>query len=207
MIFPRPPFLLRILTSGSVYWRIPVKEKCIYLTFDDGPIPEVTPWVLETLKSFNAHATFFCVGENVSKHKDIYKLLLEAGHRTGNHSFHHIKAWNTKKELYLDDVDKAHDLINSRLYHPPHGQLTFPLIRILRKNFSIIMWSLLSYDFDLSVTPEKCLAIVLKHTKPGDIVVFHDSLKAEPRLKYALPEFLKHFHSKGFVFRSLPENI
>src|ERR1035437_3358402 len=207
MIFPRPPFLLRILTSGSVYWRIPVKEKCIYLTFDDGPIPEVTPWVLETLKSFNAHATFFCVGENVSKHKDIYKLLLEAGHRTGNHSFHHIKAWNTKKELYLDDVDKAHKLIDSSLYRPPHGQLTFPLIRILKKNYSIIMWSLLSYDFDRSVTPEKCLSILLNQTKPGDIVVFHDSLKAEPRLKYALPEFLKHFHSKGFVFRSLPENI
>jgi peptidoglycan-N-acetylglucosamine deacetylase len=207
MIFPRPPFLLRILTFGSVYWRIPVKEKCIYLTFDDGPIPDVTPWVLETLKSFDAHATFFCVGENVNKHNDIYKLLLEAGHRTGNHSFHHIKAWNTKKELYLDDVDKAHDLINSRLYRPPHGQLTIPLIKILKKNFSIIMWSLLSYDFDLSVTPERCLAILLKQTKPGDIVVFHDSLKAEPRLKYALPEFLKHFHAKGFVFRSLPENI
>jgi len=207
MIFPRPPFLLRFLTLGSVYWRIPVKEKCIYLTFDDGPIPEVTPWVLETLKSYDAHATFFCVGENVSKHNDIYKLLLEAGHRTGNHSFHHIKAWNTKKELYLADVDKAHNLIDSHLYRPPHGQLTFPLIRMLRKKFSLIMWSLLSYDFDLSVTPEKCLAILLKQTKPGDIVVFHDSLKAEPRLKYALPEFLKYFQAKGFVFRSLPENI
>jgi len=207
MIFPRPPFLLRILTLGNVCWGIPVKEKCIYLTFDDGPIPEVTPWVLEKLSSFEAHATFFCVGENVKKHSDIYKQLLEAGHHTGNHSFHHIKAWNTKKEFYLNDVDQAHEVIDSRLFRPPHGQLTIPLIRALRKNFSIVMWSLLSYDFDQSVTQEKCLEILLKHTKAGDIVVFHDSLKAESRLKYALPKFLNHFHSKGFVFRSLPDNI
>jgi len=207
MIFPRPPFLLRLFTFGKVFWRLPVKEKCIYLTFDDGPIPEVTPWVLETLKSFDAHATFFCVGENVIKNNDLYKQLLEAGHRTGNHSYHHIKAWKTKKEFYLDDVKRAHEVIDSHLFRPPHGQLTFPLIRTLRKNFSIVMWSLLSYDFDLSVTREKCLAILLKQTKAGDIVVFHDSLKAEPRLKYALPAFLKHFQSKGFVFRSLPDNI
>jgi len=207
MIFPRPPFLLRILTLGSVNWRIPVKEKCIYLTFDDGPIPEITPWVLKTLSTFDAHATFFCVGENVNKHSDIYKQLLKAGHRTGNHSFHHMQAWNNTKEIYLNDVAQAHELIDSRLFRPPHGQLTIPLIHALKKNFSIVLWSLLSYDFDESITPEKCLSILFKYTKPGDIVVFHDSLKAEPRLKYALPRFLKHFQSKGFVFRSLPENI
>ena len=207
MIFPRPPFLLQILTSGYVNWKIPVKEKCIYLTFDDGPIPEVTPWVLETLSAFDALATFFCVGENVNKHHDIYKRLLEEGHRTGNHSYHHIKAWNTPKEIYLNDVANAHELIGSRFFRPPHGQLTIPSIRALKKNYSIVLWSLLAYDFDTSLTPEKCLAILLKYTRSGDIVVFHDSLKAEPRLKYALPRFLEYFHSKGFVFRTLPENL
>lgn len=207
MIFPRPPFLLRVMTSGSVNWRIPSKEKCIYLTFDDGPIPEVTPWVLETLATFNAHATFFCVGDNVNKYPEIYKQLIDAGHNTGNHSFHHIKAWNTPKIMYMRDVAKAHELIDSHLYRPPHGQLTLQLLPALRKNFSIILWSLLSYDFDQSITPEKCLAILIHYARPGDIVVFHDSLKAEPRMKYALPRFLEYFHSKGFVFRSIPENI
>ena len=207
MIFPRPPFLLRFLTFGSVYWRIPVKEKCIYLTFDDGPIPEVTPWVLEILASFDAHATFFCVGDNVNKHPDIYKQILVADHRTGNHSFHHIKAWNTPKAIYMQNVSKAKELIDSHIFRPPHGQLTLPLIRALRKNFSIVLWSVLSYDFDQSITPEKCLSILIRYTRPGDIIVFHDSLKAEPRMKYALPRFLEHFHSKGFVFRSLPHNI
>ena len=207
MLFPRPPFLLRLLTSGSVNWKVPGKDKCIYLTFDDGPIPEVTPWVLETLSAFDAKATFFCVGDNVNKHSDIYQQVLAAGHRVGNHSFHHIKGWSTPKDSYLQDVEKAHLLIESRLYRPPHGQLTIPLIRSLRKNYSIVMWSVLSYDFNTSLTPEKCLAILLKHTRSGDIVVFHDSLKAEPRMKYALPLFLKHFQSKGFEFRSLPATI
>ena len=207
MIFPRPPFLLRLLTFGSVYWRIPVKEKCVYLTFDDGPIPEVTPWVLETLAAYNAKATFFCVGENVSNYPEIYKQILDAGHRTGNHSFHHIKAWNTPKRSYLKDVSMANELIDSRLFRPPHGQLTLALIQALRKNFSIVLWSVLAYDFDQSLTPERCLAILIRYTRPGAIIVFHDSLKAEPRMKYALPKFLEHLHSKGFVFRSLPDAI
>jgi len=207
MIFPRPPFLLRLLTSGSVNWRIPVKEKCIYLTFDDGPIPEVTPWVLETLATYNAYATFFCVGENVKKHPEIYKQILDAGHNIGNHSFHHIKAWNTPKAIYMKDITDANELINSRLFRPPHGQLTLQLLRTIRKNFSIVLWSLLSYDFDQSISPEKCLSILIRYARQGDIVVFHDSLKAEPRMEYALPKFLAYFHSKGFVFRSIPETI
>jgi len=207
MIFPRPPLLLRILTSGFVKWNIPVKEKCLYITFDDGPIPEVTPWVLDTLAAFEAHATFFCVGENVKKHNEIYKRIMNEGHRTGNHSFHHIQAWKTTKVNYLNDVADANELIDSHLFRPPHGQLTFPLMRAMKKRYTIVLWSLLAYDFDTTLTPEKCLAIVLKNTRPGDIVVFHDSLKAEPRVKYVLPLFLEHFRSKGFVFRSLPENI
>ncbi len=207
MLFPRPPFLLRLLTSGCVNWKGPGRDKCIYLTFDDGPIPEVTPWVLETLSAFDAKATFFCVGDNVNRHSDIYQQVLAAGHRVGNHSFHHLKGWSTPKESYLQDVEKAHLLIESRLYRPPHGQLTIPLIRSLRKSYSIVMWSVLSYDFNTSLSPEKCLEILLKHTRPGDIVVFHDSLKAEPRMKYALPLFLKYFQSKGFDFRSLPLTI
>jgi len=207
MIFPRPPLLLRILTSGFVKWNIPVKEKCLYITFDDGPIPEVTPWVLDTLAAFEAHATFFCVGENVKKHNEIYKRIMNEGHRTGNHSFHHIQAWKTTKVNYLNDVADSNELIDSHLFRPPHGQLTFPLMRAMKKRYTIVLWSLLAYDFDTTLTPEKCLAIVLKNTRPGDIVVFHDSLKAEPRVKYVLPLFLEHFRSKGFVFRSLPENI
>jgi peptidoglycan/xylan/chitin deacetylase (PgdA/CDA1 family) len=207
MIFPRPPYLLRFLTSGFVKWRIPAREKCIYLTFDDGPIPEVTPWVLETLSRFNAKATFFCVGENVNKNKDVYQQILAAGHRTGNHSFHHLQAWKTPGETYLNDVALAQDLIGSRLFRPPHGQITIPLILALRKKYSIILWSLLSYDFDRSISPERCLSILYKYTRPGDIVVFHDSLKAETNMKYALPRFLDHFTAKGFVFRTLPTNI
>jgi peptidoglycan/xylan/chitin deacetylase (PgdA/CDA1 family) len=205
MIVSKPPFLLKALTASYVNWKGPVSDKKIYLTFDDGPIPEITPWVHKVLNEFNAKATFFCVGDNVRKHPEIFDQTISLGHKVGNHSFHHLKAWSNPKEQYLQDVSQANLIIQSKLFRPPHGQLTPGLIRQLRKEYAIVLWSTLAYDFDLSISPQKCLTTALKKTKPGDIIVFHDSLKAAPRMQYALPIFLKTLTEKGFTFCTLPD--
>ena len=151
----RPPLILRLLYP-DVTWSFPTKEKNIYLTFDDGPVPEVTPKVIELLKKYNAIATFFCIGENVKKHPHVYASLLEAGHTIGNHSYHHYKCWKVNAKTYLDDVEDAAGLIKSDLFRPPYGKLTFKTLFALKRKYRIIMWDVISCDFDVNVSKGNC---------------------------------------------------
>jgi peptidoglycan/xylan/chitin deacetylase (PgdA/CDA1 family) len=202
MYLPYSPFWLHWLYP-SLLWHKSRKEKTIYLTFDDGPIPVVTPFVLNTLKSFNIKATFFCIGDNVNKHPEIYQQILTDGHSVGNHTYNHLKGWTTKDRVYLDNVAECAKVVSSSLFRPPYGRARKSQQSILRMQYSMVMWDVLSGDFDTKIGPEKCLQNVLKHTRNGSIIVFHDSLKAFPRLKVALPEVLDSLSKKGFSFAAL----
>jgi peptidoglycan/xylan/chitin deacetylase (PgdA/CDA1 family) len=198
---------------GSLVWRIPTNDPVLFLTFDDGPIPEITPWVLELLKQYQAKATFFCIGDNVRKHPDIYKQVIEQGHVIGNHTFHHLNGWTTGNKKYFDDIDKCASLLKkqasasnnvSDLFRPPYGKIRPTQLARLKKQYRIIMWDVLSKDYDTSLSGEQCIQRVVKQAKPGSIIVFHDSLKAAPRLKIALPKVLSYFNEKGYRFLDLP---
>ena len=191
--------------NGSLVWKIPTKEKILYLTFDDGPHETATPFVLNELKKYNAKGTFFCLGKNVQLHPEIYQRVLNDGHSTGNHTFNHLNAWHVKSEEYINDVQHAEKFIQSKLFRPPYGRMYPRLSKKLRTQFGfkIIMWHVLSGDFDESIVPEKCLNNVLNKAQRGSIIVFHDSSKASKALQFALPEVLKYFTEKGFVFKSL----
>lgn len=178
-------------------------SKTVYLTFDDGPVPVYTEFVLEQLQRHGAKATFFCIGENVGKHPDIFKKVLEAGHTVGNHSQHHLNGWKTPDQNYVLDVKKARSLINSDLFRPPYGRIKKSQSRQLTGEFRIVMWDVLSYDFDANTSPEQCLRNVTQHTRPGSIVVFHDSEKAFPNLKYALPKYLDYLSAEGYTFAAI----
>lgn len=202
-----PPWLLRKFYSECV-WKIDTKEKNIYLTFDDGPHPEATPFILEQLQKYNAHATFFCIGENVERYFELYKRIIDEGHRVGNHTQHHLNGWKTKDDEYFEDVAAARRLIDSNLFRPPYGRITkFQLRTIMGKKLNLrpIMWSVLSGDFDAKLKPEECLLNVVKHGKAGSIIVFHDSGKAFGNLQSVLPKVLEHFSSLGYAFKSISE--
>ncbi|WP_255077579.1 polysaccharide deacetylase family protein [Lacihabitans sp. CCS-44] len=187
-------------------WRIKTAEKKIYLTFDDGPIPEVTEWVLEQLKIFNAKATFFCVGENVLKHHEIYEKVVAAGHAVGNHTQNHLKGWKTENDAYLKnftEFQNSIEIINkaqTQLFRPPYGQLKPTQAKEILKTHKILMWSVLTRDYDKSFNAEKCLENAIRKTKSGSIVLFHDSLKAQKNLYYVLPKYLVYFSKKGYAF-------
>ncbi len=202
MYFIKTPFYLKILFPKRL-WKTKTKEKKIYLTFDDGPIPEVTLWVLQQLEKFEAKATFFCIGENVVKNKSIFQKILEAGHAVGNHTHNHLNGWKTDKATYLENVEKCENTFFAILFRPPYGRLTQKQAGILNKKFKIVMWDVLSGDFDKSISKEKCLENVLKNADNGSIIVFHDSLKAENHLRYVLPKVLQYFKEKEFVFEKL----
>lgn len=197
-----PPFLLRLAYPG-VTWNFSRKEKVLYLTFDDGPIPEVTPKVLTLLDQYNAKATFFCIGDNVKKHPDVYASLLDNGHTTGNHTFHHYNSWKVTTKIFLADVDDAKKQINSTLFRPPYGKLTPQTLFRLRNNYKIIMWDLISCDFDVTVDKEIVYKNVITHAREGSIIVFHDSIKASENMLYALPKVLEYFSKKGFRFEKI----
>ncbi len=182
---------------------MPVKEKIIYLSFDDGPHPEATVFVLEELKKFNAKATFFCIGKNVEAHPATYRKVLEAGHSIGNHTHNHLNGWKTTDQEYLSNISLANHYIHSNLFRPPYGKATRRQLKALSLptgNFIPIMWTVLSGDFDETITGEKCLDNVIQNTGEGAIVVFHDSEKAFAKLQYALPKVLEYFSEKGFRF-------
>ena len=181
-------------------WRIKTKEKKIYLTFDDGPIPKITPWVLDVLDEYKVKATFFCVGENILKHPEIFEQLKLKGHAVANHSHTHLDGWKTENEIYYKNIEDCSKLVGSKLFRPPYGKLKPSQYTILNTQYSIIMWDVLAGDFDHKITKEKCLENVLENTREGSIVLFHDSLKARERMQYALPLFLRHFLEKGFCF-------
>jgi peptidoglycan-N-acetylglucosamine deacetylase len=179
---------------------MPGTERRIFFTFDDGPIPEVTPWVLEQLKTYNAKATFFCIGDNVEKHSGIYDDVIAAGHSIGNHTFHHLNGWQTSVKNYVEDVNKCSEIVNSNLFRPPYGKITRSQIRTLIPHYKIIMWDILSRDFDKTLNVDKGFEYIKKHIKPGSVIVFHDSLKAWPRLKELLPRTLEFCKNEGYIF-------
>ena len=193
------------LFAGSI-WEMPVTEKTIYLTFDDGPHPLITPFVLQELGKYNALATFFCIGKNVEGNKAVYERILDEGHAVGNHTFDHLDGWKTKNAMYISNVLKAREGIDSDLFRPPYGRITSRQHKTLTQSpnpFKIIMWSVLSGDFDLTLSPEQCCNNIMKHTKSGSVIVFHDSEKAYDRMKFALPVILKHFTEQGYLFKKL----
>ncbi|WP_068839854.1 polysaccharide deacetylase family protein [Pontibacter akesuensis] len=190
-------------------WHREVQGKQLFLTFDDGPIPEVTPWVLEQLRKYGAKATFFCVGDNLYKHPEIANGLVAEGHLLANHTYHHLKGWNTAMQPYLDNTQRCQQEVeklqqaNRKLFRPPYGRITRAQGRQLQPNYEIIMWDVLTNDYDQSLSPETCLRKSIKYTQSGSIIVFHDSLKAKRNMMYALPRFLEHFNRLGYTFETL----
>lgn len=208
--FIKAPWWMRKWYSECI-WKLPVTENIIYLSFDDGPDPQVTPFVLDVLRDYNAKASFFCIGKNVVEFSGVYSSILERGHRTGNHTHHHLNGWKVSNKEYIDDILKAKEYIDSKLFRPPYGRISNFQMKMLsgkgetnKKLFDIIMWDVLSGDFDLSLTAEKCAENVIKNAEKGSIVTFHDSKKAFPRLKESLPKVLDFFSQKGFRFEVLP---
>jgi len=203
MFAVRPPLILRIFDKKFISCSIPTAEKIIYLTFDDGPIPEITPLVLNILKERNIKATFFCVGDNVRKHPDVFASIKEAGHAVGNHTFHHLNGWKTPPAQYVEDVNHCSEFVASGLFRPPYGRITPTQYYLLHNKFKIILWSVLSGDYHQGISKEQCLKNVLGYTEQGSIVVFHDSLTANENLMYALPRFIDHFRQEGYRFEKL----
>lgn len=190
-------------------WAFSRSEPNVYLTFDDGPIPEVTPWVLEQLKAHKAQATFFCIGENIDKHPEVFAQVLKEGHAVGNHTYHHLKGTQTDTATYLKDAEKVAHIqpFESQLFRPPYGKITRAQAKgINTMGYQIVMWDVLSYDWDKNISEEQCLQNVLKHIKPGSVVVFHDSLKAERNMKYALPKVLDYIDRKGWKAKKIEAN-
>ena len=230
-----PVFIQKLF--GSVTWRIPCAEPTLFLTFDDGPVPEVTPHVLRILESYNAKATFFCLGDNVEKHRDLYEKILSEGHVVGNHTSHHLNGWKVSLNEYLKDValcDKVLSLVNdqhstvhspqskvnssnlvsdllltadrrpsTKIFRPPYGKLSWSQYDVLSTHYTIVMWDLLSRDYDQSLTGEACFQKVVDHATSGSIVVFHDSVKAKARVLDALPKVLEYFSKKNYLFRAI----
>jgi peptidoglycan-N-acetylglucosamine deacetylase len=210
----RIPAFAKILLP-EIICRVPssvVKEsgtlkKTVYLTFDDGPIPESTPYILDTLNKHNLKATFFCVGENVKKHPELYKRILNEGHYTGNHTFHHLKGWDTTLEKYLENINKCSEYISSNLFRPPYGKMTFRQYLSLKKKFNLIFWDVLVPDYDLSVSAQTCLDIVKKKTRAGSILVFHDNLKAKNKLTELLPGTIDFLLREKYDIQPVTDNI
>lgn len=198
----KTPYLLPKIYP-SLEWSVPADEKVIYLTFDDGPHPKVSKWVMQQLEQYNAKATFFCIGDNVQKHPDVYNEILEKGHKVGNHTFNHLNGWKTTTEDYINNIDDCSTRVQSNLFRPPYGRISSSQIRRLKKNYRLIMWSILTGDFDPKLNRSKSLKALYSKTKPGSIIVFHDSKKAENNLYYLLPKYLKHFSAKGYRFETL----
>lgn len=205
-------------------WDISTTEKVIYLTFDDGPTPEITHWTLAILKQYNAKATFFCIGNNIEKHPDIFQSILNDGHGIGNHTQNHIKGWKTKAKEYLNNIAEAQTVINSQiqichnersrsaksvnLFRPPYGQITPKQgKKLIGLGYKIIMWDVLSFDWENTVEKENCLENVLTKTTDGSIIVFHDSVKASKNMQYALPKVLEHFSEQGYGFKALSSAV
>lgn len=216
----RPPFFLKWFYPNLIWNKEhkDTKEKVVYLTFDDGPIPNVTDFVLNTLKSFDIKATFFCIGDNIQKHPQIFERIKIDGHAVGNHTYNHLKGWKTEDNIYLENFWKCQQLTSTNLFRPPYGRIKKSQINQLvsswqltigkelkteNRELQIIMWDVLSGDFDLQLSPEKCYNNVINNVRNGSIIVFHDSLKAWDRLEYALPNVIEHLLAKGYRFEKL----
>ncbi|MBA3704621.1 MAG: polysaccharide deacetylase family protein [Bacteroidetes bacterium] len=199
MYLVRPPYLLKKLYP-KVIWRMDASQKKIYLTFDDGPVPGITSWVLDVLKQQQVSATFFCVGENAEKYPELFQRITDEKHSVGNHTYHHLNGWNTHTNDYLQNIQKCAEAVNSNLFRPPYGRLKKSQISSLKSQYSIIMWDVLSGDYSKTTSPEICLSNVTGAVRNGSIVVFHDSYKAQKNLEYTLPRFIEFAKSNGFEF-------
>ncbi len=232
-VFPlwvKTPRIIRALMP-DVLWQIPTKDKALYLTFDDGPVPEATPFVLAQLEKYNAKATFFCIGDNVRKHPEIFQQIIDAGHSIGNHTMHHISGWELSEEEYLDEVSKCEEVLgltlvrlmeekgddlkiihtnsirNVKLFRPPYGKLKPSQYRKLKEKYQVVLWDILSYDFDMNISGEAVAENIIQHSENGSVVVMHDSVKAFPRLKIALPKVLEYFAEKGWKFERITQAV
>ncbi len=204
MYWHKNPFFFPYLWPYNL-WHRHSGEKMLHLTFDDGPIPEVTEWVLEVLAGYGAEATFFCVGDNIGKHPEVFRKVTSAGHTVGNHTYNHLNGWKTGFADYIHNTELCQQRIGEppRLFRPPHGRMTRQQAHTLRKDYQLIMWDVLSGDFDQTLSPGKCLHNTIKATENGSIIVFHDSLKARTNLQYVLPRFMEYFAGKEYQFMKL----
>lgn len=218
MYIVRPSYLIKKVYPEAI-WRFSSTEKIIYLTFDDGPMESITPWVLEVLKKYKIAATFFCVGENIERYPEIYNRIIEEGHTTGNHTYNHLKGWKTNTEEYLKNVElcektmnplvapssiKTEERVGQRfLFRPPYGKIKKSQYSYLKSKYSIVMWDVLSGDYDKKTSHKKCLNNVIKNTRNGSIVLFHDSIKAESNLKYTLVPFIEWALKEGYCFKKI----
>jgi len=216
--FPRTPAIFMRFFSNYT-WRFSLNKKEIYLTFDDGPTPEITNFVLDQLQKHSAKATFFCIGKNIKTHPEIFHQIISDGHSVGNHTNNHLNGWKNNNATFLENTLECENVIsstvenfrnskfkiqNSKLFRPPYGKIKKRQAKELRKNnYKIIMWSVLSADFDTTISKEKCLDNVLKNTKNGSIIVFHDSIKAAEKLRFTLPKVLEYYAKKGVVFKAI----
>lgn len=218
--FIKTPILFKFLFRNWV-WSLSSKEKVLYLTFDDGPTPEITEWTINELKKHQAKATFFCIGKNIAEHTQIFQKIIEQNHAVGNHTNNHLNGWKTNTAAYLQNIEEAEKYFeayatlkavtlsavegrNRKLFRPPYGRLTFSQSKKIRKiGYKIIMWDVLSADFDPTVSNEKCLENVIRNIENGSIIVFHDSIKASEKLKFVLPKVLEYYSAKGFEFKSI----
>lgn len=201
MFIEQPPQLIRYLYPSAI-WRMDKDERAVYLTFDDGPIPRVTPWVLDILDRYGIKATFFMVGDNIRKHPDEFRMVVERGHRIGNHTFNHIRGLSYDINSYLENTDKAcRMMMNTNLFRPPHGYMSPKQYAELKKRYKIIMWDLVTRDYNRKFNGEQILQKVKKYVRNGSIITFHDSLKSEENIRYALPKAIEWLMEQGYEFK------
>lgn len=204
MLIEQPPLLYRLLFPEAI-WRIKRKgSRTVFLTFDDGPIPEVTPWVLDILDSYGVKATFFLVGDNVSRHPELLDEIRRRGHSYGNHTMHHLQGMKVTTRTYMRDITEADRLIDSPLFRPPHGIMRWAQSAAIKNHYNIVMYDLVTRDYSKKMTPRKVLANVKRFARNGSIIVFHDSLRAESNLRYALPRAIEWLREQGFEFHTIP---
>lgn len=202
MLIERPPLIFRLLFPEALF-RVNGRKKQIFLTFDDGPIPEVTPWVLDVLDKYGVKATFFMVGDNVRKHPEVYRMVRERGHALGNHTMHHLQGSRVTARRYLQDVNEADSYIGSTLFRPPHGWLRWAQAAALKSKYNLVMYDLITRDYSRRMSPEQVVDNVKKYTRSGSIIVFHDSLKSWPRLQHALPKSIEWLLEQGYEFEKI----
>lgn len=189
----------------DLIWDFKNSGKTIYLTFDDGPVPDVSEEVLDILNKFKAKGTFFCLGRNVERHPEVFDKIIHEGHAIGNHTYSHLKGWKSPNKEYFKDIELAKHNIKSVLFRPPYGQIRRSQIRYLKKEYKIIMWEVMSHDYEKRVSRDRSLKAILRYSKEGSVVVFHDSVKAIEKLRYILPRFLEHFSEKGYNFNAIAD--
>lgn len=204
----KTPWWLKKLFPGCL-WDVKTKDKTLYLSFDDGPHPVITPYVLQLLKQYNAKATFFCIGENVQKYPEVYQEIINEGHATGNHTHNHLNGWKTNDRDYVQNIYDAEKFISTNLFRPPYGRIKRSQIKLLKEEYpemKIVMWNILAGDWVTELEPEKCYKRIMEKISNGDIIVFHDTDKAFPRLEYALPKILSHFAEASYHFEKIDDN-